>query len=270
MKLEIRKIIIEKNEKITESHLFFEGLSVVKGSAALYDIIRLLLGKKEAAPTFHNVRFFAEVKLQKTYYIRGSKKRNEKNFNVTVFCEESDRECCEDYFKEVQQNEEMESALFFHRFKRQDYPHKLVKYRDLFRYYPNGDFSTLTNGYGTTRSFRGFMTHYINNFEPIKLRHDKELFLKLTPDGEFKVGYLGSEENIYLSETENVLYHFLSFINIADFWDRCERIRNMHSLKKPLVVSMLLEKVDDSVDISEILKKAASLNRQTILFSEKK
>ena len=123
------------------------------------------------------------------------------------------------------------------------------------KYYPNGDFSALTNGYGTTRSFRGFIIDYIKNFKPVKLREGKELFLKLSSEGEFNVGYLDSNEKVFLSQSETVLYHYLSFINIADFWSGAEKIRNLNRINKPLIVSHFLELLDESIDLSEILFK---------------
>jgi hypothetical protein len=180
MKLYIKQILIEKNRKITESLEFNKGLSVVKGSAEIYDIIKLLLGIKEDVRSFYNIRFFAVVELDKTYYIRGSKNKGDLLFDVSIFSDET--ECTEEYFDALKDANEINAALFFHRFKRQDFPHKLFRYRDLLKYYPNGDFSAITNGYGTTRSFRGFTTDYIKHFKPIKLRDDKELFLKLFKD----------------------------------------------------------------------------------------
>ena len=175
MKLYIKQIVIEKNGKITQSLKFNKRLSVVKGSAEIYDIIKLLLGIKEAARSFYNIRFLAVVELDKTYYIRGSKNKGDLLFDVSIFSDET--ECTEEYFDTLKEADEINSSLFFHRFKRQDFPHKLFRYRDLLKYYPNGDFSAITNGYGTTRSFRGFITDYIKHFKPIKLREDKELFL---------------------------------------------------------------------------------------------
>ncbi len=262
----IKKIVIEKNKKIAESFNFNKNLSVANGSAEVYDIIKLLLGKHEAAKSFCNLRFFAEVWLDKTYYIRGSKNKKELLFNFSVLCEDSENDCAEEYFKTVCQSEEMDSALFFHRFKRQDYPHKLTRYNDVFKYYPNGEFAFLTNGYGLTRSFRGFVADYIKHFKPIKLTARKDLYLKLSAEGEFNVGYLHSDENIILSGGENTLYHFLSFISIADFWDRAEKIRNMNCALKPLIISTFLEQLDESVDLSDVLRKTNSLRRQTILF----
>jgi hypothetical protein len=263
----IKKIIIEKNGKITESLEFDKGLSVVKWSAEIYDIIKLLLGIKEAAHSSHNIRFLAVAELDKTYYIRGSKNKGELLFNISVFSDET--ECTEEYFEMVKEAAEIDSALFFHRFKRQDFPHKLFKYRDLLKYYPNGDFSSLTNGYGTTRSFRGFIADYIKHFKPIRLRPNKDLFLKLSTDGEFNVGFINSNDKVFLSESESVLYHYLSFISIADFWSRAEKIRNLNRVNKPLIVSNFLERLDCSIDLSEIVRRTNKIDRQVIMFSEK-
>ena len=265
MNLYVKQIVIEKNGKITESLKFDKGLSVIKGSAETYDIIKLLLGIKEAARSFHNIRFLSVVELDKTYYIRGNKNKGDLLFSVSVFSDET--ECTEEYFEMVKDATEIDSALFFHRFKRQDFPHKLFKYRDLLKYYPNGDFSSLTNGYGTTRSFRGFITDYIKHFKPIRLRTDKDLFLKLSTDGEFNVGFINSNDKVFLSESESVLYHYLSFISIADFWSIAEKIRNLNRVNKPLIVSRFLELLDDSIDLSEVVTKTRKIDRQVIIFS---
>ena len=267
MKLYIKQIIIEKNGKITESLEFVKGLSVVKGSAEIYDIIKHLLGIKEAARSFYNIRFLAVVELDKTYYIRGSKNKGDLLFEVSIFSDET--ECTEEYFDTLKEADEINSSLFFHRFKRQDFPHKLFRYRDLLKYYPNGDFSAITNGYGTTRSFRGFITDYIKHFKPIKLREDKDLFLKLSNDGEFNVGFINNNDKVFLSESENMLYHYLSFISIADFWSRAEKIRNLNRVNKPLIVSNFLERLDGSIDLSEIVRRTNKIDRQVIMFSEK-
>ncbi len=268
MKLYIREIVIEKGGKITESYMFNNGLSVVSDSEEARDIIKLLLGKNRAVRCFCDISFYAVVELDKTYHIRGRKNKGEQLFDVSV-CS-NDKECADEYFEAVRQNEEMDSALFFNHFKGQDYPHKLFRYKDLLEYYPQGDFATLTNGYGTTRSFRGFITSYIKHFKPIRLRRDKDYYLKLSNDGEFVVGYLDSDEKVYLSESENVLYHYLSFISIADFWSRAEKIRNLNRANKPLVISHFIEILDDSINLSEIISRTNKIGRQVILFADKR
>ena len=260
----IKKINIQKNGKLTEKLMFNQGLSIVKGSADLYDVINLILGNQETGRTFHDIVFDAEVLLDKIYYFRGHKSKGERLFEYKVFFDDN-VECTDEYLAMVQQNKELESSLFFHAFKKQNFPHRLMHYKDVLKYYPNGDFASLTNGYGTTRSFRGFMTEYIKYFKPIKLHKGKDLFLKLSNSGQFYVESVNCGEKVLLSDSENTLYHYLSFISIADFWDRAEKIRNMNGVRKPLIVSSFLERIDESIDITNLLEKTNSLDRQIIM-----
>ncbi len=260
----IKKINIQKNGKLTEKLMFNQGLSIVKGSADLYDVINLIIGNQETGRTFHDIVFDAEVLLDKIYYIRGHKSKGERLFEYKVFYDDN-VECTDEYLAMVQQNKELESSLFFHAFKKQNFPHRLMHYKDVLKYYPNGDFASLTNGYGTTRSFRGFMTQYIKYFKPIKLHKGKDLFLKLSNSGQFYVESVNCGEKVLLSDSENTLYHYLSFISIADFWDRAEKIRNMNGVRKPLIVSSFLERIDESIDITNLLEKTNSLDRQIIM-----
>ncbi len=264
MNLIIQKISVTKKGK-TESLNFNKRLSVVKGSAELYDIIKLLIGRHEAGKTFYDFSFSAEVVLDRTYHFSGTKGGGEDYFTFEVECDGKDAK--KEYFEAIKCNEESDSTLFFHHFKRQNYPHRLLHYKDLFKYYPDGNFDSITNGYGSTRSFRGFMTQYIRNFKPIKLREGKEIYLKLSALGRFSAGYKNSDEKVVLSEAENTLLHYFSFIFVADFWGRAERIRNMNTVNKPLIVSTLLEKLDESVNLDTLLKKTNRLDRQTILFT---
>lgn len=264
----IEEIVIEKEGELAQRIKFKQGLSVTESSTELYDIIKLILGTSEPRITFYNVRFSAKVLLDETYYFCGKKDKGEALFDFVVLSENK-KDCAKEYFYNIKQNQELDSSLFFDEFKKQNYPNRLLHYNDLFKYYPNGDFAILTNGYGTTRSFKGFMAQYIKYFKPIKLREDKEWFLRLLPSGKFQVESTNISDKVNLSEVENVLYHYYSFINIADFWDRADRIRNIFSVKKPLIVSSFLERMDESVDISEILRKTNSLDRQTIIFVPK-
>ncbi len=260
----IKKIIIQKDGNITENLNLNNGLSIVNGSADLYDVIKLVLGNHEIGRTFHDIIFDVEVLLDKVYHIQGHKNKGECLFEYSVFSDDN-TECTNEYLDIVQQNKELDSSLFFHAFKRQNFPHRLMHYKDVLKYYPNGDFASITNGYGTTRSFRGFMAQYIKYFKPIKLHKDKDLFLKLSSSGKFYIESINPDEKVYLSDSENTLYHYLSFISIADFWDRAEKIRNMNSVRKPLIVSSFLERIDESIDVTTLLKKTNSLDRQIIM-----
>lgn len=265
----IKKIVIEKTDANFETYDFCDNLNVVCSNDLLYNIMELLLGIEKQKKYYYDVRFLAIVNIDNIYCICGEKRKGEAKFNLSVYKENKEIDCLEEYYNLVFQNQELYYDLFFKQFKKQDYPHKLLKYKDLLKYYPNGDFAKLTNGYGTTRSFRGFITDYIKHFKPIKLREDKDFYLKLSNEGEFNVGLINSNEKVFLSESESVLYHYLSFISIADFWSRAEKIRNLNHVNKPLIVSNFLEHLDCSIDLSEIVRRTNKIDRQVIMFSEK-
>lgn len=265
----IKKIVIEKNDANFETYDFCDNLNVVYSNDLLYNIIELLLGIEKQKKYSYDVRFLAIVNIDNIYCICGEKRKGEAKFNLSVYKENKEIDCLEEYYNLVFQNQELYYDLFFKQFKKQDYPHKLLKYKDLLKYYPNGDFAKLTNGYGTTRSFRGFITDYIKHFKPIKLRDNKELYLKLSSNGEFKVEYLDSDKDVFLSESENILYHYFSFVNVADFWTRAEKIRNLNFVSKPLFISNFLEFLDESINLTEILERTNKIGRQVIMFVPK-
>ena len=266
MKLYIKSIVITKNGK-TERTAFHRRLSVVKENDELLGIVKLLLGREEKQAAVCDVWFSSKVFIgEERYFLKGTKREGDSLFSVVVYKKGSAVPCDEEYFSAVRQSEEIESALFFDSFKRQDYPHRLRRYRDTEKYYPDCGFAQTTRGYGMTRSFRAFVSQYIRDFKPIRLRENKELFLKLSPFGEFEVECKDSDGKIFLSETEDVLYHYMSFISVADFWDRAEKMRDYNRIKKPLVICSFLERIDISVDITNALKRTNSLDRQTIIF----
>ena len=63
------------------------------------------------------------------------------------------------------------------------------------------------------------------------------------------------------------MFKFLCFLRTAEFWRGFEEIRNLHSIKKPLLISGFLEKLDESIDVRELLLRTEKLKRQTILIT---
>jgi hypothetical protein len=56
-------------------------------------------------------------------------------------------------------------------------------------------------------------------------------------------------------------------LKTAEFWRGFEELRNLHGVKKPLIVGNFLERIDEMVDVSEILKRTMTLNRQVVLLT---
>lgn len=176
----------------------------------------------------------------------------------------------EDYLNIMSHNSEEDSLNVFQHFKKQKYPHRLLKYKDIDRYYGEHDFRKITDGYGVTRSFRAFLNEYIKTFTPIKINQDKEYFVHLLPSGEFVVKYKDEPITLFLSEAESVLYHYICFLCLADFWSRVESIRNINRIDKPIIVSNFLERIDDSVNLSDVMERTLKLERQVIIIASNK
>ena len=84
-------------------------------------------------------------------------------------------------------------------------------------------------------------------------------------DGRFKVFYPGICGDVFLSQTEEKLFLYICFLNIAEFWNDIESIRNLHNVTKPLLIKNFLEYLDESAEIENLIKRTLTLNRQVII-----
>ena len=262
----IKELIINENGKTTASLTFSEGLTVVENRTVIKDAIHSILGKGAEERYDRDYTFFAEVYIDETYFLRGIKPKGEPKWAFLVQREGDGKEYTSEYFDLLKSNAEMDDLTFFHRSRSQNYPDRLMRYNDILTHYPEGDFARITNGYGKTRSFRGFVADYIKHFKPICLNENKNLHLNMLPSGRFVITDSQKREVTALSESEKQLYHYHSFLSLADFWSRAEKIRNLNRVNKPLMIEGLVERLDESADLSEVLHRTDRLDRQTILF----
>lgn len=65
-------------------------------------------------------------------------------------------------------------------------------------------------------------------------------------DGRFKVFYPGINGDVILSQTEEKLFLYVCFLNIAEFWNN-------------------IESLDESTEIGNLIKRTLTLNRQVII-----
>ena len=116
------------------------------------------------------------------------------------------------------------------------------------------------------KAFRRYLRDFLYNFEPELLRRGKDYEIFLKKNGRYAVRHRsdGSVTNA-LSESERVLFRYLCFLRTAEFWAGFEALRNMHGIKKPLLISGFLERLDESIDVSELLFRTEKLQRQTIV-----
>ena len=79
--------------------------------------------------------------------------------------------------------------------------------------------------------------------------------------------YPGVSGEILLSETEEKLFLYICFLNIAEFWADVENIRNMHHEKKPLIIKNFIEFLDQTTDIDGLIARTTKLGRQVIILT---
>ena len=127
--------------------------------------------------------------------------------------------------------------------------------------------SNKTDRLTDTKTFRSHLIAYIKSFQPEPINCKKSYQTAIDPQGEFKVFYPGVSANISLSETEEKLFLYVCFLNIAEFWADIERMRDLHHEKKPLVIQNFLEFLDESTDISALVARTRKLQRQIIILT---
>lgn len=168
--------------------------------------------------------------------------------------------------------EEEECSYFINRhdyyryipFAELDFTKKLAEYRQGMQEERRQEFSARTDGVGSTHTFRRELKKFCNNFLPQPLRIAKRLSLTMDEDGRF------CAEDIYtrndLSETENTLLQYFSFIEVNRFWSEVQNAMG-RTVKKPLFISALTDKIDCCIDPAPLLRQTSDLGREVFLFA---
>ena len=144
-------------------------------------------------------------------------------------------------------------------------PLRLCWYRNAEDYVPPGSLEVNSEHIATTKTFRAKLIKYIRAFEPEPINNRKQYKVAMRQDGKFKVFYPGIKEDVCLSMTEEKLFLYVCFLNITEFWSDIESLRNIHHIKKPLLIKDFLEHLDESVEIEHLIKRTLLLKRQVII-----
>ena len=124
-----------------------------------------------------------------------------------------------------------------------------------------------TEGVTNFETFRSYLHSYIHEFCPEPINHPKRYRIAIDSQGKFTVNALDHSGKIYLSETEEKLFHYSCFLHIVEFWAGFEKLRNLHYEKKPLLIRNFLELLDDSINVQDLIKRTKKLQRQILIFT---
>lgn len=129
-------------------------------------------------------------------------------------------------------------------------------------------FAKRTDGIGVTGTFRKLLKNFCDGFIPEPINIYKRLWLTMDENFQF-IAQCRQKDGYDLSETENVLFQYLCYLNINRFWGEVKKSTG-RCLQKPLFILNLAYCLDEGVDLQEVIRKAISLNRQIFLFSDEK
>ena len=136
------------------------------------------------------------------------------------------------------------------------YSERLSTYLEYDKHYGKYDFARLTSGIGTCPVFRKCLREYIKNFEPQEFPIYRGVKIELNSDGVF---YLNGKSSENGGDTDAIVcrhrtpsgrqraedYDYLeliSYLNVIDFWDEFEQIRNLNYVKSPIFFPDIGEK----------------------------
>ena len=145
-------------------------------------------------------------------------------------------------------------------------PRPLFGYANEDLCYAPRELARRTEGVSSLRAFRAYLREFIRGFEAEPLCAGKPYEFFLTPSGEYAVRRRDRIEPVLLSASEQTLFRYLCFLRTVEFWHGFESMRNLHSIKKPLLITHFLECLDESIDILALLSRTAALGRQVLLF----
>lgn len=251
----VRRIILENvgaSERFDAA--FQTGLNIIKTKNT--DEVAYSLGyitnnvplcKSFPVRLCENSKIFAEISLDGEYVFDSSAK--------------SDKEKISSLFSKSREEDEI---CFYANGKFKNYISRLAYYKDHEFFYPNGRLARLTNGICLVRSFRAYLTEYIRKFKPQRLNPNKDYFINISETGEFFV-YRENRKKVFLSAIEETLFDFFCFLNIIEFWEGFEAIKDLNFIKKPIIITDLFERIDESIPKKHIINRLKKLDRQIFL-----
>lgn len=127
--------------------------------------------------------------------------------------------------------------------------------------------SSRTASLSDTKTFQSQLIRYIRTFQPEPINCIKDYKAVINSQGRFEVFYPGVFGEVSLSTTEEKLFLYICFLNVAEFWEDIEKLRDIHYEKKPIVIRNFFEFLDESTDISGLVTRTLELQRQIIILT---
>ena len=270
----LKKITIQNLGLITDfSHEFTEGLNIVISpmSQELTFAIRLIINHKITPPPNFSVgedtKIEAKIFLsEKEYWAVATYDRVKNDLKLSCY-DLYGNDVTNEYIYLTSRSYEQDLSDVFY-----DDGDKVLlrflKYANEDLHYAKDKLADATGGLSKTNAFRRYLRSFIDNFEPELLRDNKEYEIVIEKNYRYAVRCkLDGSVTKSLSQSEKILFRYLCFLRTAEFWTGFEEMRNMHSIKKPIIICDFLEKLDESINTDNLLNRTALLNREAIILT---
>ena len=221
---------------------FAKGFNVIRNrytDERAYAIQIVLNHKVTSLPTFwarRDSKVEALVSIEeKQYLLTATHELKQENLCLQA-CDENGADVTSEYLYLTSHCIEHDLADVF-REDPEDYFCRALRYADEDRYFRPRELSKLTDGFSDVKTFRSYLRSFVKDFQPEPIREGKRYEFVLRENGRYGVRYSDDESlPVYLSESEQTLFRYLCFLKTAEFWHGFEELRNLHAIKKPLLV----------------------------------
>lgn len=272
----LKELIIRNLGAITFfSHSFSDSLNIIteRNLKELSYAIRSVFNHKIPPQTSHGVGVETKIEAQvaldnRIYNVLALPRENGTSLGLRCLGE-GGRDATEEYLYLTSHCPEMDLSEIFAGDEDKVFL-RFLKYASEDLYYSAGELSALTHGLSDVKAFRTYLRSFIDSFEPELLRDGRQYEIFLEKNGKYSVRCkIDSSIPRALSASEKTLFRYLCFLRTAEFWHGFEKLRNLHSIKKPLIISDFLERLDESVDVRPLLERTEKLNRQILLLTRR-
>jgi len=266
----IKGIKIDKFENIDHFESLFDSKIAVlsdKNADSIIKAIGVALKNSSIISTIRNVsnktRIEALIELNECTYkiiVKGNGKEKLFSYVVTTNAGPPDI----DFYYSIQKSPEEESLVWFSYDKKAPYSERLLIYKDPEKFGFSDDFFKMTNGIGDTRTFRICLHKYIKNYRPENFSKTEKSTVCLQNNGVFCTENGGKPQKS-LSQSEKTLFEFVCFLKINELWECVEEIRDINREKQPILITKLVDEIDEFVDLNFYLEKAKKQDRQILI-----
>lgn len=255
------------------SYNFTDGLNILHTRYAdkIAYALRVILNHKNIPPLPQNAvradsRIEANILIEdKQYKIIAIADMEKRVFALRAY-DDKGRDATEEYLYLSDHCYEQDLSEFFEGTKRK-MPLRFLQYANEELYFTRNELNLRTENMANLKAFRAYLRGFVNDFQPEVIREGKQYEIVLDADGQYGVRHKSYYGDIYLSESEQILFRYLCFLHNAEFWRGFEEIRNLHGVKKPLIIKGFLELLDESIDTKDIIDRTVDSGRQIIILT---